>query len=129
MPLFTFSELEANQKIQLQTVAKSIKVHRKDADQQEELRGALKRVEAKRDAKADALKKVEIYRDVMATNQDIAVTTLQKLREQTIDRMNQSASISVGTMLCILKCYNPTLDTSVVTEGFGCSTEEATDII
>ena len=43
--------------------------------------------------------------------------------------MNQSASRSVEMMLGLLKSYNPNLDTSVVMEGFGCSTVEVANII
>ena len=112
--MFTFLELEANLKTQLQVVAESIKVHGKDADQREELRGALKEAEAERDAKFDARKKVESDLDTMAASRDTTITSLQKLREQTFDRMNQSASISVETMFDLLKSNNPDLNTLVV---------------
>ena len=65
----------------------------------------------------------------MAASRDTTVKALQKLRDQTFDRMNQSASISVEMMLGLLKSYNPNLNISVVTKGFECSKEEATDII
>ncbi|XP_062230254.1 protein NSP-INTERACTING KINASE 3-like [Phragmites australis] len=81
----------------------------------EDLRGTLEK------AKAD--------QNAMAAEQDATVTALQKLRDQTLDRMNQSASISAETMLGLLKCYNPNLDTSVVMVGFGFSAEEAANII
>ena len=60
-------------------------------------------------------------RDAAIAQQDATVLALQDLKEQTLDCMTQSASISAATLLGILKSYNPALDTSLVTVGFNCT--------
>ena len=64
----------------------------------------------------------------MMIERDAAVLALQEMKEQTLDRMTQSASASATTLLSILKSYNPTLDTSLVTVRFNCTSEEAQNL-
>ena len=75
---------------QLEAIANSIKINKKEAEQQEELRNALKEAKTKRDA---------------------AIIELPKLREQTLDHMNQSTFISAKIVLGLLKTYDPNLNT------------------
>ncbi|XP_062203774.1 uncharacterized protein LOC133905970 [Phragmites australis] len=60
---------------------------------------------------------------------DAVVFAVQELKEQTLDHMTQSASASATTLLGIFKSYNPMLDTSLVTVGFNCTSEESAKLV
>ena len=90
----------------------------------EKLRGDLKKAEDDRKDMPTECDTMAAERDAMATEQnaiaterDTMITMLQKLKDQTLNRMNQLTSVSTKTMLGLLKSYNPNLDTSVVMEG------------
>lgn len=96
---------------------------------QEKLKNDARAMRAERKAMATEWDTAIAKRDATAAERDAAVSTLQELKEQTLDRMTQSDFVSTATLLGILKNYNPTLDTSIMTVGFNCTTKEATKLV